>query len=198
MRIGGHRLIPVNTRVIAATNRQIEKAVESGEFRADLFYRLSVLHLRVPALRDHLEDLPLLVEHIARSFDALVARRLQEKLSVLLPAWQSYYWPGNVRELENMVRRFAVMISDPEFQGEEDGKTISCLAATPKTFPRRGRPRKDASGGATDPDLLRQKVAEFETGLLNRTLDQCRGNRAETARLLGIGRTTVWRKLRRS
>ena len=198
MRVGGHRLIPINTRVIAATNREIEAAVASGEFRADLFYRLSALHLRVPPLREHLEDLPLLVAHIAQGFDALVARSLRERLSAVLPGWQSYYWPGNVRELENMVRRFAVMISDPEFQGGENGKTISYLAEIPEAFPRRGRPRKGMSNGAKDPDLLRQKVAEFETDLLNRTLVQCRGNRAEAARLLGIGRTTVWRKLRRS
>ncbi len=211
MRIGGNRVIPVDTRIIAATNRQIEKMVEAGEFRADLFYRLNVLHLRVPPLREHLEDLPLLVEHILAQLEPAVGRRLQDVIPGRLPAWQKYRWPGNVRELDNAVKRLAVIVNDTELYRENSLELLTDAGQDGQVGVGKGEARASIvtffeNTLRSDPAAVRVlarrrrrmvgEVADFEAKFLRQVVEQCAGNRSEAARVLGIGRTTLWRRLK--
>src|SRR5690606_5162713 len=117
-RVGGKRSVRVDARVVVATNRNLEREIELGNFREDLFYRLNVVAIRLPPLRERKEDIPLLVKHFLDTY----SRRYGANLNVLAPAameaFCEYGWPGNVRELENMIRRL-VVLQDPAMVLEE-------------------------------------------------------------------------------
>src|SRR5262249_14227494 len=112
-RVGGSTPIRANVRVLAATNRDLHAAVANGTFRADLFYRLNVFPLDVPALRERRADVPLLVEHFIRRYAARFGERIRSVDKATTMLLQSYDWPGNVRELQNVIER-AVIVSDPD------------------------------------------------------------------------------------
>ena len=109
-RLGGTQTLKVDVRVIAATNSELEKAIEEGRFREDLYYRLNVFPIKVPPLREHREDIPLLVRHFVQKFGARKAKRIETVPQKVMDDLQAYPWPGNVRELENIIER-AVIVS---------------------------------------------------------------------------------------
>lgn len=191
MRVGGDRVIPVDVRVIAATHRDLRAEVTAGRFRRDLFFRLDVLRLTLPPLRERIEDVPLLVETILRRFDPVLATELRPLLGRVVPVARLYTWPGNVRELENVVERFAVTIQGSSLSPREALVRFLTLVeehiSGSGTSPRgvSGRPGTTASR-PTSPDDIRRMVA------------LAGGNRSEAARRLGISRTTLYRKLRES
>lgn len=180
-RVGADREREVNVRAIAATNRDLEKEMQEGRFREDLFWRLNVIHLHVPPLRERAFDIPLLVEHfIAKAAEE--ARRPpldvpQESLAILT----AYSWPGNVRELENAIER-AVALAE--------GASL-----TPEDLPQRVR----ASGGAAAiiarSREQRLTVKELEREFILQTLRETGGNKSRAAELLGLDRKTLHRKL---
>src|SRR4029077_10406622 len=112
-RIGSSTPVRVDVRVLAATNRDLRAAVARGSFREDLYYRLNVFPVRLPPLRERLEDLPLLVEYLVQRYAAKIGKRLRHVSKPTLDLLQSYSWPGNVRELQNVIER-AVVLSDGE------------------------------------------------------------------------------------
>jgi DNA-binding NtrC family response regulator len=180
-RVGADREREVNVRVIAATNRDLEKDMGEGRFREDLFWRLNVIHLHVPPLRERAFDIPLLVEHfIAKAAEE--ARRppldvSQESLAVLT----AYSWPGNVRELENAIERAVALAEGAHL--------------TPEDLPQRVR----ASGGAAA-IIARSRehrltVRELEREFILQTLRETGGNKSRAAELLGLDRKTLHRKL---
>ena len=175
--VGEERVRKVDVRVIASTHRDLSEEVRAGRFRDDLFYRLDVVHLAIPPLRERPEDVPVLVRHsLARFADRFgvpavhAADALAERLS-------GQAWPGNVRELEHVIERL-VALSPPE------GLDLSLL-------PGAGR------GGDREPLALRERVQAYERGLLVEALREARGNRSEAARRLGVSRVTLHDKLRR-
>jgi propionate catabolism operon transcriptional regulator len=195
LRLGGVDPTPVDVRLVAATNRPVEQAVAAGRFRADLFYRLNILRIDLPALRDRGADVVLLAAPmLERSLRALrCATPAAEILRAVSPALRRHVWPGNVRELENVCERVAVYAA-----GQEPGE-IPDLAALAAIAPEVFAPRAAANGivpGTQSHASLRAAKRDAELEHIAATVHACRGNVAEACRRLGIGRTTLWRKLR--
>lgn len=177
--LGSTREEKVDVRIIAATNRDLQRTVAAGEFRQDLFYRLNVVDIHLPPLRERPEDLPLLIEHfIARSSHANQVRRLSaEALRILL----NYPWPGNVRELENTVERALVLC-----RGEE---------ISPADLPSHLTSSKSPVAGLRDALLRRYALADIEREYILLALELTEGRKKEAAELLDIDRKTLYRKL---
>lgn len=181
MRIGGTRLIPVDVRVIAATNRDLWSLVETGKFREDLFYRLNVLELKIPSLRDRLSDIPELV----RTF--LIKKALSVNTNAVLEAFTppvTYAWPGNVRELENVLERFCALASDYQPSRENYAQLLD------ECFVMRMQTRWASSG------IAGQKRRKINGDEIAMTIDEMNGNKTTAARRMGISRTTLYRKIR--
>ena len=177
--LGATKVEKVDVRIIAATNRDMREAVERGEFRQDLFYRLSVVDIHIPSLRERPEDLPLLLQHfITRSSQASQVRRLSaDALRILL----NYPWPGNVRELENTIERALVLC-----RGEE---------ITPNDLPVHLTASKPQVSGLEHALLRRRSLADLEREYIRLALEFTEGKKKEAADILGIDRKTLYRKL---
>ena len=176
-RVGGNANIPISVRVVAATNRNPASAVKDGKLREDLFYRLSVFHLELPALRERGEDIALLARHFLESFAEKYHRPALPWNTDFAPALQSHGWPGNVRELRNAMERLAVLAPGPNLA--EDDIRQFCLAAV----------IKDEASGAP------LSLAEAERQAIERALGASGGNKTQAARLLGITPKTLNAKL---
>ncbi len=182
-RVGGTELITVDTRVIAATNKNLSEEVARGRFREDLYYRLNVIPFHVPPLRDRREDIPLLMEHFLREFARETAR---EVLSVSLEAREalySYDWPGNVRELKNLMERLVIMAHSHTITADDIPPYI------------RG-PQPSQSGSVFRGNLLKEARKDFEKEFISRKLKEFGGNIARTAEAIGIERSHLYRKIR--
>jgi Nif-specific regulatory protein len=183
-RVGGSKPITVDVRVIAATNRDLEKDIAEGRFRRDLFFRLRVLEIVVPALRKRPEDVPLLADYFLQRFNSETGRKIKGYTTEAKAKLLSYQWPGNVRELKNVVERAVVLCRGQEI-GEED------LLLT-----------KLATAGDTDLSLggepfAPQSLDDMERRHILNTLQHTNWNKSKTATILGIERSTLDRKIRR-
>jgi two-component system response regulator AtoC len=181
-RVGGTRCIAVNVRVLAATNVNLRQAVRNRVFREDLFYRLNVVPIHVPPLRERREDIPLLVEHFVRKIARECHRDVRGVSAGALDVLLRYNWPGNVRELENVIYRAVVLCREPVLQLRD----IPLDVALPETDARRSE----------DTGLpLREACDQFERQYVLRVLERVRWNMSRAARLLGVHRNTVLAKL---
>lgn len=199
-RIGGLSPIRVDVRIIAATHQNLEDLVRQGRFREDLFHRLNVIRIHIPALRDRREDIPLLMRH----FLAQAARELSCETKVLLPGaieqLKRLDWPGNVRQLENTARWVTVMASGKEIQAEDLPPELNAASTEQggrdepweAVFRRWARQSLKQGQGA----LLDQAMPAFEQILIQTALEHTGGRRQEAARLLGWGRNTLTRKIK--
>ncbi len=177
-RVGGQKTIRTDARIIAATNRDLEKEVRDGNFREDLYYRLNVVTVTVPPLRDRRDDIPLLVDHFVRIFAAKNRRAVAGVTSECMDLLVSYSWPGNVRELENAIERGVILM-----RGEY---------LTEKSLPLPLQRQKQDGDNKTD--NLSSLQAQ-EKVLILKTLEETGGNKSEAARRLGITRKTLQNKL---
>jgi two-component system, NtrC family, response regulator AtoC len=178
-RVGGNDWIPVNVRMIAATNRDLRRRVEEGSFREDLYYRLNVVSISVPPLRERQEDVPLLAQHFLERFaraSRTPSRGLARETVELLRA---YHWPGNVRELENAIER-AVALSSSEVLMPEDLPVLSRSEHPPLVLPAQP-----------------MSLEEVKRWYVSRVLEDVGGNKVQAAERLGIDRGTLYRILRR-
>jgi two-component system, NtrC family, response regulator PilR len=179
-KVGGVQEKEVDVRVVAATNRDLETEVEKGTFRQDLFYRLNVIQLRLPPLRERREDIPILVDHFVRKFAAEHGRKISGVDPDAMSALMSHSFPGNVRELENLIERAVTL-------APADRIPVDTLpVANPLTSAGAG-----ALGGAEQPLPeagidLEKLLEDFERGLLIKALERTGGNRTEAARFLGV------------
>jgi DNA-binding NtrC family response regulator len=172
-RVGGVRPTAIDVRFIAATNRNLDQMVREGRFRHDLYHRLNVVTINLPPLREHPEDVPLLVRHFIDHFNAQYHREVQGFDADSMQRLLGYDWPGNVRELRNLVERHIALADGPVL-------TLEGLAGSEAT-------------GAIDYDL--PTLETLERRYLLKVLDHFDGNREKTARALGINKSTLWRKL---
>jgi DNA-binding NtrC family response regulator len=188
--VGGLEAQRVDVRVVAATNRDLAQAVAQASFREDLYYRLNVITIEVPALRERREDIPLLAQHFAAS----AARRARRGCPDISPAameWlRAQLWPGNVRQLENAIERAVVLAAGntlgiDDFQPRPGG--LAAPAPAPASMAAGARPPAAA-------DLL--SLDELERLHILRVLEACAGQKTRAAAILGINRTTLWKKLR--
>src|SRR2546421_1492253 len=176
-RVGGTHPIKTEFRLIAATNVDLDKAVKEGSFREDLFYRLNVIPLRMPALRDRIEDLPELARFFIRRYNQKFRKNVQGIADSTLRILGSYWWPGNIRELENLIERI-VAISDKDWITDEDLPYELHVA------------QLDAEGPSAE-NLLERAVTTFERNFLIRALEKSSWNVTATARALGIPLSTL-------
>jgi DNA-binding NtrC family response regulator len=181
-RVGGAQAIKIDVRIISATNADVPAAVAAGTFREDLYYRLNVVHLTVPPLRDRTDDIPLLVAHFIRRYNHEFGKRIQGPTPEALEALCAYRWPGNVRELQNVVERSIVLVDGPLI-GVDDLPLELSLGAS----------------GTTRAEAMRLNEASdrFERQIVLRTLDRVDGNVSEAARVLGLHRNSLKAKLAR-
>ncbi|WP_027365875.1 sigma-54-dependent transcriptional regulator [Desulfotruncus alcoholivorax] len=175
-RVGGTEILSVDVRVIAATNRQMDEAIKKGHFREDLFYRLNVIHIHLPPLRERKEDIPLLAEHFLQKFGHTyqVSKISPEAMELLC----KYHWPGNIRELQNVIERATIICRDNEIRPEHLPRD---LYAAPKStsdiiveFPEQGL-----------------SLEKLEKELILKALEKSGGNQTKAAQLLGITRSAL-------
>jgi DNA-binding NtrC family response regulator len=176
-RVGGMHPIKTNLRLIAATNIDLDKAVKEGRFREDLYYRLNVVPIKMPALRDRIEDLPDLARFFLRRYNTRFRRNIQGIAESTMQILCSYWWPGNIRELENLIERL-VAISDKEWITDEDLPYELHVA------------QLDTQGPTTE-NLLERAVSTFERNFIIRALEKSSWNVTATARALGIPLSTL-------
>ena len=206
-RVGGHQPVQVDVRIIAATHQDLEQRVHDGEFREDLFHRLNVIRVHLPALRERREDIPRLAQH----FLMRAAKELNVEAKLLNPDTEAYLgrlsWPGNVRQLENVCRWLTVMasgqevlVSDlpPELLSPSEERPISNRGDEPISQRWQDQlqqwvAQKLARG---EVDILGEALPEFERIMLDTALQHTHGHKQEAARLLGWGRNTLTRKLK--
>jgi DNA-binding NtrC family response regulator len=188
--VGATHRVPIKARIVAATNRDLAAMVESGGFRKDLFYRLNVVNLRLPPLRNRTEDVPLLIAHFLEK----ISREHRRKFSLsdeALRAMMRYEWPGNVRELEHSIERGSAFSSGPEIQ----------LGDLPTAVLNRGLEAQRAVDGHCefapgDPAPAVIPLAEMERAEILKAIRLLKGDKLQAAKLLGIGKTTLYRKLK--
>jgi Nif-specific regulatory protein len=186
-RVGGSEAIQVDVRVISATNRDLEKDIADGRFRRDLYFRLHVLEIVVPALRKHPEDITVLADHFLQRYVAETGRRIKGFTPEAMAEMVEYRWPGNVREMKNVIER-AVVLAPNEYIDVDD-LVLSDL--------------KTAGDTATDMDPIidgefqPSSLAEMEKQHIQATLNSTGWNKSKSAAILGIERSTLDRKIRR-
>ncbi|MBA2379950.1 MAG: sigma-54-dependent Fis family transcriptional regulator [Blastocatellia bacterium] len=185
----------VDVRIIAATNVDLKEAVRSGAFREDLYYRLSVVPIELPSLRERPEDVLPLAQHFIRKYNEENAREISENLSPeVLSLLENYYYPGNVRELENIIERAVVIAASDEI-------TVDCLRPEVRDPEIARATLQKAEGASGDFDIARginfyDEVKRFEIDLIRRALDQTGGHQSRAARLLGLNATTLNSKIK--
>lgn len=187
--VGGNRTLRVDVRIIAATHRDLEKRVESGRFREDLFYRLYVIPLKLPPLRERTEDIPLLVNYFLDLFNEKTGSGVEGVSAEALNCLTAHLWPGNVRELRNMMERLVVL---------KDGGTILPEDLPPKLRGRQEFSFQHPSIAVTDEGIsLNTAVTEFEKALIIQSLEKTNWVKNKAAKLLKLNRTTLVEKIKR-
>jgi DNA-binding NtrC family response regulator len=182
-RLGGEHVIRTSFRLIVATNTDLEKAVKEGRFREDLYYRLNVIPVRMPPLRERAEDVPELARFFLRRYSTKFRRNMQGIADSTLHILQSYWWPGNIRELENLIERL-VAVSDKEWITDED-------------LPYEFHGTQPESESASKDRRLARALATFERNFIIRELEHGNWNVTSTARTLGIPLSTLKWKMQR-
>jgi len=205
-RVGGVKTLRVNVRLVAATNRNLEEAVKEGSFREDLYYRLNVVPIHLPPLRERIEDLPLLIEHFIHRCNERLGKEVSGITSAALAALEHYRWPGNIRELENLIERMVLFAS---------GAMID-VGDLPESYSSEGAdegasPADDADPGEGEPRYLRLPLSMLgldlkeavragsrlvEEALISDALGKTDSNVTRSARLLGISRRSLQSKMK--
>jgi two-component system nitrogen regulation response regulator NtrX len=184
--VGGTNRITVDARVLAATNKDLQAEIRSGGFREDLYFRLNVIPIFVPPLRERREDIPLLADHFMAEFAREYGRRLKRFDPAAVSVIEQYGWPGNVRELRNVIERLMIMVPG-------DSITVDDLSFLDHGgVPRVALPEPSATERVT----LHEARDRFERDLILRTLDEQKGNMSRTADVLGVERSNLYRKMR--
>ncbi|MCC7112661.1 MAG: sigma-54-dependent Fis family transcriptional regulator, partial [Deltaproteobacteria bacterium] len=192
-RVGGIKTLQVDVRLIAATNRDLRKAIEQGQFREDLFWRLNVVPVELPPLRERTEDIPVLVEAFIKKLNRRLNRAVESFTPEAMAVLRSYSWPGNIRELENIVERTLLFADRPVIDA---GDLPPDLQARIGGLSPRPAPATPAHGVEAVPegsmkDIVKQRMAELEKDLIQRALDETQGNVTHAARKLKISRKSL-------
>jgi transcriptional regulator with PAS, ATPase and Fis domain len=197
-RVGGIKTIRVDVRLIAATNRNLETLIAEGRFREDLFYRLNVVPIALPPLRDRREDIPLLVQHFIEKYDRRLGKKVERVDEAAMEVLVGYGWPGNIRELENVMERSVLFADGP----------LVTVAQLPGTLRERTAGAAipvaavgaigaiAAPSGASMKDIVRQAQAELDRTLISRALEETGGNVTRAAKKLQISRKSLQVKMK--
>jgi DNA-binding NtrC family response regulator len=195
-RVGGLRTIQVDVRLVAATNRDLQEEVEERRFREDLYYRLNVVPIRLPPLRERREDIPLLVETMLKRFN----ERLRKSVTRLTPsaaeAFEKYGWPGNVREMENVLERLVLFSEGPVIDVDLLPEELKNAGQGLNALPTPPRLDRELTGRTSMKDLVRETTAQVERELVIHALEQTGGNVTRGAQLLMISRKSLQNKMK--
>jgi two-component system nitrogen regulation response regulator NtrX len=183
--VGGTNRIKVDARVLAATNKDLQTEIRNGHFREDLYFRLNVIPIFVPPLRERQEDIPLLAEHFMAEFAREYGRRIKGFDPTAMSILQHYQWPGNVRELRNVIERLMIMAPGEAISADDLG-----------FLDGNGPSRASAAAAPTERITLHEARDRFERDLILRTLAEQQGNMSRTADVLGVERSNLYRKMR--
>ncbi len=187
-RIGSNEERPINVRLLAATNADLKKMLEDGSFREDLYYRISVVSISLPPLKDHRVDIPILTDHFVKEFSDRYGKMVQGVTRAARQALMAYDWPGNIRQLRNTMERMLVLDTDGLLDVNDLREDISPL------------PSEDFDGAAfanAGADMLiGRPLKDVEAFYIRKALDLTGGNREEAAQMLGIGERTLYRKIK--
>ena len=186
-KVGSNRIIRVDVRVIAATNTHLPDMIREGRFRDDLYFRINVIPIEIPPLRQRKGDIPLLVKYFLKKLNSQLNKKIKGITSQVMDVLLTYSWPGNVRELENLIERMVVLGSNDQMIHEKDlPYTLLFQGSSPQT---KGDPEAEEGGLGAARDA-------FERQYILRALQKCRWNQTEAARLLKIHRNTLIKKMR--
>lgn len=199
-RVGDNKPIPVDARIIAATNRELEEEIESGRFRRDLFYRLNVIPIHLPALRDRKADIPILCEHFLAKFNRKLGRA--HRLSpAALAKLSAHHYPGNVRELENLVEQAVAMaesdLIEPEHLSIAASRSRPTSTQSAEAESQPAHPEHREARGGQDQSSLDDLLGATEKQAIEAALVRCGGALDQVARELRLSSTTLWRKMKR-
>ena len=183
--VGGRRMIPVDVRILAATNKDLEEEIKKGVFRQDLYYRLKVIHIQMPALREIRDDIPLLAHHFLATYCREMKKEPMKLAPQALSCLTDYSWPGNVRELENEIKRLVVSVRRKAITEEDLSEAI------------RSRAGWAVSSRGKSEDSLKTTVAELEKRMILDALRRCRQNQQQAATALGVSRQGLIKKMKR-
>jgi Nif-specific regulatory protein len=185
-RVGGRKVLAVDVRILAATNKKLDTLIKQGTFREDLYYRLRVVHIHTPALREIPEDIPLFATHFLNKYCGKEGKKPKHLTPGAEQALVAYHWPGNVRELENEMNRLAATVRRSTISEQDLDSSIFSLAEKPSE-------KKIGTAGSS----LHEAVADFEQDLIREALQKCRHNQVQTAKFLGLSRQGLIKKMRR-
>ena len=190
-RVGGKAVVKTDVRVIAATNIDLERAIEDGRFRRDLYYRLAAFPISLPSLRERIEDIHLLVYHFLERYKEKTGRFISGISKDAMRALVNYDWPGNVRELENAIERAVIIASGRQIELEDLPEAVRRGASEPSAHAREARIFNGRGIEVEFPSTM----DEIERRVIETTLEYTHGDKSQAARLLNIGRKTLYRKL---
>jgi len=190
-RLGGTGAVKVDSRVVAATNQDLPSRVREGKFREDLYYRLNVIQVVLPPLRDRIEDIPLLAEHFVGRYAAKNGKPIGGLTRAAFAALEAYPWPGNVRELEHAIERAVVLSRGAEIDVDDLPESVRSSGAA------RAAGLASPVEGRTLSVPLGTTMEEIELRVIRETLRQTKGDKNLAAQLLGIAARTIYRKLDR-
>jgi two-component system response regulator HydG len=195
-RVGGNEVLKTDVRVLAASNVDLEQAVESGTFRRDLYYRLSVFPIKLPPLKERAEDIHLLVLHFLEFYKEKTGRFVSGISKEAMSALVNYEWPGNVRELENAIERAIIIASGRQIEADDLPEAIARKALENSAETRQERLRASSEGRSVGLAVeIPSTLDEIERMLIEATLEYAGNDKTRASKLLGIGRKTLYRKL---
>jgi len=198
-RVGGNEVIKTDVRVLAASNVDLEQAVEEGKFRRDLYYRLSVFPIKLPPLKERAEDIHLLVLHFLEFYKEKTGRFVSGISKEAMSALVNYEWPGNVRELENAIERAIIIASGRQIEADDLPEAIAKKALETSAETRQERLRASSEGRSVGLEIeVPSTLDEIERMLIEATLEYAGNDKTRASKLLGIGRKTLYRKLVRA
>lgn len=195
-RVGGNDVVRSDVRVVAASNVDLDRAVEAGTFRKDLFFRLSVFPITIPPLRERAEDIHILVYHFLDSYKEKTGRFVSGISKEAMRALMAYQWPGNVRELENAIERAVIIASGRQIEIEDLPPSVSNSALEAAVHTRLERAQAAGEGRSIGIEIdLPSTIDEIEKQVIEATLDYCNGDKSRAAKLLDISRRTLYRRI---
>jgi len=203
VRVGGLEPVPVRARVITATNKNLAQEVESGNFRSDLYYRLQLISLKIPPLRERKEDIPELVEYFIHKSNIDLGKKIRGVEKSAMDKLLAYNWPGNVRELENVIKRATILTRGQtlgihrldSFKPEDTKSNGSYAEALVEKTVKKWFSRKGSSTFFGPGQIYRNIIASVEKTLIKEALESCENNQVKASELLGMNRATLRKKM---
>ncbi|HEY0093464.1 MAG TPA: sigma-54 dependent transcriptional regulator [Archangium sp.] len=194
-RVGGIKTTRVDVRLIAATNRDLQAEIEAGRFRKDLYYRLAVVPIVLPPLRERRADIPMLAGHFVEKYNRKLNKKIEGISDDAMALLQAYNWPGNIRELENLIERVLLFADGPSITARDLPEPVRQGSGTPApALPAAHLEASTGEGGLKD--IVRMKAAELEKDLITKALEETGGNVTRAARLLQISRKSLQTKMK--